>query len=42
MTTSDSYPSETDFYSVLANYIQYNHKNVYEPASEVIYIYIYI
>jgi DNA-dependent protein kinase catalytic subunit len=35
MTTSDSYPSETDFYSVLANYIQYNHKNVYEPASEL-------
>jgi len=35
MTTSDTYPTENEFYNVLANYIQFNHKNVYEPASEV-------
>eukprot|EP00833_Pecoramyces_ruminatium_P008866 jgi/Orpsp1_1/1182898/evm.model.c7180000083109.1 len=35
IATSDSYPSETEFYSLIANYIQFNHKNVYEPASEL-------
>jgi len=35
LSTNDSYPTENEFYSVLANYIQFNHKNIYEPASEL-------
>ena len=35
ISMSDSYPTENEFYGVLANYIQFNHKNIYEPASEL-------